>query len=124
MRKSNNLYSYFGVYEEVLRKLKDRRIIADIYEDVANYEDAVRLIADFLDSHLGFLPPAQAEFPERVVLAWHYAHKDYNCPMIPSEYSRFVDALKVDVFKDLIKRIKRTAGLSNIYEKREKPLTR
>ena len=108
----------FKLEEKTVELLKKRRRIVRQYEFVDSYAEAVARIAAFLNSHLRFRAPLQEEYPELMVLAWHYAHKEYGCPLKESEYESFVEALRVDVILKLTERIKGFVGMKEWYGKR------
>ena len=110
----------FKVHEATLMCLKKRREIVDNYDLVKDYEDAVWQVAYFLNSHLRFSVSVQDELPKLLVLAWHYANKEFDCPLTPSEYESFVEALRVDVFKALMLWTRGFVGVKKWYGKKSK----
>jgi hypothetical protein len=111
----NGIYSYFDVYEQTLKCLKRRKEIVENYNLVPNYNEAVWQIARFLNAHLRFMAWLQGELPELLVLAWHYAHKEFGCPLKESEYESFVEALRVDVYRLLNKWTREDVGMKEFY---------
>lgn len=120
MRKNNGLYCFFDVYETTLKALKERKEIVATHDLVETYDDAVWQIAHFLNSHLRFTATIQEEIPELLVLAWHYAHKEYGCPLKESEYEAFVEALRVDVYKKMTEWVKHDVGMAEWYGEKMK----
>ena len=107
---------FFKMHETTLMRLKDRTKIVENYDTVVNYDEAMWRIAFFLNSQLRFTATIQNELPELLVLAWHYANKEYGCPLDPSEYESFVEALRADVYQLLIKRIEGHVGVKEWYK--------
>lgn len=109
---------FFKMHETTLMRLKDRTKIVENYDTVVNYDEAMWRIAFFLNSQLRFTATIQNELPELLVLAWHYANKEYGCPLDPSEYESFVEALRADVYQLLIKRIEGHVGVKEWYKEK------
>jgi hypothetical protein len=120
MYRNNGIYSFLDVYELTLRKLREHKSIAERYDLVESYQDAVWQIANFMNGHLRFTASLQEEYPELLVLAWHYAHKEFGCPLKESEYEAFVEALRVDVYKLLMSWVDNCVGMAEYYKKKNK----
>ena len=109
----------FSVYDMTIKLLPQRKEIVNHYDLVRDYDEAVCIIARFLNGHLRFTTDLQEDLPEMIILAWHYANKEYGCPMKDQEYEAFVEALRVDVYHLLAEWIKRDVGVKEWYgEKR------
>ncbi|MBO4892019.1 MAG: hypothetical protein J5502_05375 [Prevotella sp.] len=117
MRRTD-IFAYYDVYEATLKCMKKRKQIVRYYDLVTSYEDAVERISSFLNRHLRFTAPLQEELPELIVLAWHYAHKQYGCPLKETEFEAFMEALRVDVFNDLMKYVSCCVGVEIWYAQR------
>ena len=114
-----NAFDYFDVYEETIKYLKKRKRIVAWYDLVTSYEEAVAKIALFLNRHLRFSAPLQEDWPELIVLAWHYAHKQYGSPLKESEFEAFMEALRVDVYNELMKYIRCCVVVEKWYAKQQ-----
>ena len=104
---------------ETLKAMKRRMRIVREHEFVDCYAEAVSRIASYLNGHLRFRTDLQEEYPELMVLAWHYANKEFGCPLKETEYETFVEALRVDVYQELMKRTKGYVGMKEWYGKKE-----
>lgn len=120
MYKSNGIYCFFDLHESTLIKLKRRKSIVERYNLVENYQDAVWQIAHFLNSHLRFTTSPQKDYPELLVLAWHYANQEFGCPLKEMEYESFVEALRVDVYQLLSSWTEQDVGMEEWYGKKNK----
>ena len=110
----------YNVYRATLKCMKRVDEIVHYYDLVKKYEDAVWQIAFFLNSHMRFTASLQEELPELLVLAWYYANKEFGCPFEDSEFESFMEALRVDVYKELTKRIEGFVGVREWYRKQSK----
>ena len=112
-----NAFNYFDVYEATIKCLKKRKKIVEWYDLVTSYEDAVAKVATFLNRHMCFYGPLQEDWPVLIVLAWHYAHKQYGCPLKETEFEAFMEALRVDVYNELMKYTRCCVGVKKWYAK-------
>lgn len=108
----------FKVEERTLEAMKRRLQIVRKYDLVTGYREAVWHIAAFLNGYMRFRTEQQDAYPELMVLAWHYAHKEFGCPTDASEYETFVEALRVDVVKELNKYVKGFVGMEYWYTRK------
>lgn len=105
----------FKVEEEVTKAMKRRMKIVREHQFVDCYSEAVSRLASYLNGHMRFSTDLQETFPELMVLAWHYANREYGCPLKESEYESFVEALRVDVYRALTERTKGFVGMREFY---------
>lgn len=116
--KRHGVYSLFDVHGLTIERLKEVKKIVEEYDLISNYDEAVHSIAAFMNGNLRFSAGLQEELPERIVLAWYYAHKEYGCPLKESEYEAFIEALRKDVYRDLQTWVKDYVGVKEWYGKR------
>ena len=118
--KRHGVYCLFDVHGLTIESLKEVKQIVEEYDLITCYDEAVHHIAAFLNGNLRFTACLQDELPEKIVLAWYYAHKEYGCPLKKSEYEAFIEALRTDVYRDLQAWVKDYVGVKDWYGKRNK----
>ena len=107
----------FRVGEATCEAMRNRTRIVRKHNFVDCYSEAVARIAAYMNGHLRWQTDLQEQFPELMALAWHYANKEYGCPMGELDYETFAEALRVDVYHKLMERIKGQVGMKEWYGK-------
>lgn len=116
----NDITLCYDLFETVARKMKKRKSIVSKNHYVTDYEEAVRLIANYLNSYLEYMVTLPTDYPDLIVLAWHYANTEFGFPAADKDYMSFIHTLGVDVRKKMTERSKKYVSMKQWYNNQKK----